>query len=116
MSNTAPISMNHPRGLRSLSSAMPRAMAPAIAGLLGRGAEQLLRSRLAQLQHGELTRVAGEHRQTFGQRPGRCALSATLRVRVPHRNGSVASRLPAFLTDRKNRAAVVKASARLEQL
>jgi hypothetical protein len=41
-------------------------------------------------------------------------LGATLRIREPHRNGSLASRLPSFLTDRKNRATVVKAIASLE--
>ncbi len=66
MSKTAPIALNHPRGLWSLSSAMPRAMAPALAGPLGRWAERLLRARLSCLQHGELTLVDGEHRHTFG--------------------------------------------------
>jgi hypothetical protein len=42
-------------------------------------------------------------------------LGATLRIREPHINGSMASRLPAFLTDRKNRAAALKAIAELEQ-
>jgi len=83
MSKTVPITMNHPRGLWSLSSAIPRTMAPAIAGPLGRWAEQLLRSQLAQLRHGELTLVDGERRHTFGQHTGRCALSATLHVRDP---------------------------------
>jgi hypothetical protein len=41
-------------------------------------------------------------------------LGATLRIREPHRNGSLASRLPSFLTDRKSRATVVKAIASLE--
>ena len=40
-------------------------------------------------------------------------VAATLRIREPHRNGSLASRLPAFLTAKKNRAAVLKA---IEQL
>ena len=83
MSKTAPITVNHPRGLWSLSLATPRALAPAIAGLLGRWAEQLLRSQLAQLRHGELTLVDGGRRHTFGQRTARCALSATLQVRDP---------------------------------
>jgi hypothetical protein len=42
-------------------------------------------------------------------------LGATLRIRVPHRNGSLASRLPAFLTDRMNRAAVIRAITALEK-
>ena len=41
-------------------------------------------------------------------------LGATLRIREPHRNGSMASRLPAFLTDRKNRAAALAAIAEME--
>jgi hypothetical protein len=36
-------------------------------------------------------------------------LGATLRFRTPKINGSAASRLPAFLTDRRNRGAVLKA-------
>lgn len=43
-------------------------------------------------------------------------IGATLRFREPHRNGSMASRLPSFLTDRKNRAAVAKAIAQMEKL
>jgi cyclopropane-fatty-acyl-phospholipid synthase len=81
MSKNVPIAWNHPRGLWSLSSAMPRAMAPALAGPLGRWAERLLRAQLSCLQHGELTLVDGEHRHTFGHRTARCALSATLQVR-----------------------------------
>ena len=42
-------------------------------------------------------------------------IGATLRIREPHRNGSLASRLPSFLLDRKNRPAVLKAIAALEK-
>ena len=41
-------------------------------------------------------------------------LGATLRIREPHKNGSMASRLPAFLTDRKNRAAALRAITAME--
>jgi hypothetical protein len=42
-------------------------------------------------------------------------IGATLRIREPHRNGSLASRLPSFLLDRKNRPAVLRAIAALEK-
>ncbi len=42
-------------------------------------------------------------------------LGATLRIRQPHVNGSLASRLPAFLTDRRNRRAVIQAIDELER-
>ena len=69
------------RGPWSLSSAMPRALAPALAGALGRLSEQLLRKQLARLQHGSITLVHGARRDTFGRASERCALHATLQVR-----------------------------------
>jgi len=69
------------RGLWSLSSAMPRAMAPALAGTLARWSERLLRAGLARLQHGTITLVDGARRDTFGRATERCALQATLQVR-----------------------------------
>ena len=69
------------RGLCSLSAAMPRAMAPALAGVLARWSERLLRTQLSHLQHGTLTLVDGTRRDTFGRASERCALQATLQVR-----------------------------------
>ncbi|MCW5656707.1 MAG: class I SAM-dependent methyltransferase [Burkholderiaceae bacterium] len=60
---------------------MPRAMAPALAGLLRRGAERLLRAQLQRLEHGVLTLVDGDLHEAFGRHTERCALSATLQVR-----------------------------------
>jgi hypothetical protein len=42
-------------------------------------------------------------------------VQATIRVREPNRNSSLASRLPHFLLDRKNRSAVLKEIAQLER-
>jgi ribosomal protein S27E len=41
-------------------------------------------------------------------------VEATIRIREPNRNASLASRLPHFLLDRKNRAAVLREIARIE--
>jgi hypothetical protein len=41
-------------------------------------------------------------------------VQATLRIRDPDQNGSLASRLPRFLKDHKNRAAVLRAISALE--
>jgi hypothetical protein len=43
-------------------------------------------------------------------------VAATVRIRRPNMNSSLASRLPAFLLDRKNRGAVLKKIAGLEQM
>jgi hypothetical protein len=43
-------------------------------------------------------------------------VAATVRIRQPNVNASLASRLPAFLLDRKNRSAVLKRIAGLEQM
>jgi len=69
------------RALWSLSAAMPRAMAPALATVLARWSERLLRAQLRQLEHGEITLVDGERRDVFGRLSERCALRATLHVR-----------------------------------
>jgi cyclopropane-fatty-acyl-phospholipid synthase len=69
------------RDLWSLSAAMPRAMAPALAAVLARWSERLLRAQLRQLEHGEITLVDGERRDVFGRLGERCALRATLHVR-----------------------------------
>jgi cyclopropane-fatty-acyl-phospholipid synthase len=69
------------RGLWSLSTAMPRAMAPALAGTLARWSQRLVRAQLARLQHGTITLVDGARRDTFGHATPRCALHATLQVR-----------------------------------
>jgi len=69
------------RGLWSLSMARPRAMAPALAAMLARWSERLLRAQLQQVEHGEITLVDGERRDTFGRPDERCALSVTLTVR-----------------------------------
>jgi hypothetical protein len=42
-------------------------------------------------------------------------VGATLRIRQPHVNASLASRLPAFLLDRRNRGAVLHAINELER-
>jgi len=70
-----------PRGLWSLSSSMPRSIAPPVAAALGRWSERLLRAQLARIEHGELTLVDGARRETFGRGTERCALRATLHVR-----------------------------------
>jgi cyclopropane-fatty-acyl-phospholipid synthase len=44
-------------------------------------AERLLRARLAQLEHGLITIVDGEQRDTFGRATARCALQTTVQVR-----------------------------------
>jgi hypothetical protein len=41
----------------------------------------LLRSQLRKLEHGEITLVDGDRRDTFGRTSERCALRATLHVR-----------------------------------
>jgi len=43
-------------------------------------------------------------------------VAATVRVRKPHANGSLASRLPAFLLAKKNRSAVLKEIDRMTQV
>lgn len=69
------------RSLWSLSAAMPRAMAPALAAALARWSERLLRTQLLQIEHGEITLIDGERRDTFGRASERCALRANLHVR-----------------------------------
>lgn len=68
--------------LADRARAMPNA-APT-AGALARSiehlAERALRARLAQLEHGLLTIVDGDRRDTYGQATARCALHATLQV------------------------------------
>jgi len=56
-------------------------MAPALAAMLARWSERLLRAQLQQVEHGEITLVDGERRDTFGRPDERCALSVTLTVR-----------------------------------
>jgi cyclopropane-fatty-acyl-phospholipid synthase len=56
-------------------------MAPLLARALERGGETLLRAQLTRLEHGVLTLVDGERRQTFGRVSDRCGLAATLQVR-----------------------------------
>lgn len=57
----------------------------AAAGPLARSlqclAERALRTRLALIEHGQITLVDGDRRDTFGRATPRCALHATLRVR-----------------------------------
>jgi hypothetical protein len=43
-------------------------------------------------------------------------VEATIRIRQPNLNSSMASRLPAFLLDRKNRRAVLKEIAGLQRI
>jgi len=69
------------RTLWSLSAAMPRAMAPALAATLASWSERLLRRQLRQIEHGEITLIDGERRDTFGSPGEHCALRATLHVR-----------------------------------
>ena len=45
----------------------------------------------------------------------RSYVQATLRIREPNRNASLASRLPHFLLDHKNRKAALKAISALER-
>jgi cyclopropane-fatty-acyl-phospholipid synthase len=73
--------IDHPRGLWSLASAVPRSMAPALAAALARWSERLLRDQLGRLEHGEITLIDGGRRETFGRLSERCALRATLQVR-----------------------------------
>ena len=73
--------INDGRGLESLSAAMPRAMAPTLAAALARWSERLLRAELRQIEHGEITLVDGERRDTYGRLSERCSLRATLHVR-----------------------------------
>ena len=72
--------MDNPRVLGTLSAAVPCSMAPALATALGRWSEWLLRAQLGQLEHGEITLVDDERRDTFGRVSERCALRATLHV------------------------------------
>ena len=60
------IDHDSPRGLPRCPRA-PRAIAPAIAGLLGARGRALLRAQLARLQHGELTLVDGARASRFGR-------------------------------------------------
>ena len=67
--------------LWSLSTAAPRSMAPIVSTTLARWSLRLLRAQLDKLEHGEITLVDGERRDTFGRASARCALRATLHVR-----------------------------------
>ena len=59
-------------------------------GRLAALAERVLRSRLAQLEHGRITIVDGARRDRFGQETGRCALECTVHVRDPRFYAEVA--------------------------
>jgi len=65
---------------------------------------------VAEVKGGVLWAYNGAHLEFL-----RNYVGATLRIRQPHVNGSLASRLPAFLLDRRNRAAATKAIAELER-
>ena len=67
-------------GLWSLSARRPRPLARGVARALERWSERLLRAQLSRLQHGALTLVDGERRETFGRRTEQCDLEATLCV------------------------------------
>jgi len=73
--------MRGPEELWSLSAMAPRSMAPLLSATLARWSERLLRSQLRKLEHGEITVVDGDRRDTFGRTSQRCALRATLHVR-----------------------------------